>query len=252
MRGKTTGDRHGTCIEGSKHRVCLGEDAVERQHHLIAEPVELHESTAERKRALRKMLGYAPSICQVRSSSAPSSVRPSNAAAVSGYTTFISCTSSFSRFAQRIDPRSPTFATPPAVEDIALGVLAYNDVWYGGFTRNPWNLNERSSGSSAGSAAATAAGLSAASRSGRKRSDQSPRRASVGSSEVDRAALEGMRGLGMDLVEVSLPDLPYARKDWAFAIAKRSTMRKARVALARRLAIIMHAMLRDGTEFVRT
>jgi len=38
-------------------------------------------------------------------------------------------------------------------------------------------------------------------------------------------------------------------KDWAFAIAKRSTMRKARVALARRLAIIMHAMLRDGTEF---
>jgi hypothetical protein len=41
-----------------------------------------------------------------------------------------------------------------------------------------------------------------------------------------------------------------AIKDWAFAIAKRSTMRKARVALARRLAIIMHAMLRDGTEFV--
>ena len=37
-------------------------------------------------------------------------------------------------------------------------------------------------------------------------------------------------------------------KDWAFAIAKRSTMRKARVALARRLAIIMHAMLRDGTD----
>ncbi len=32
-------------------------------------------------------------------------------------------------------------------------------------------------------------------------------------------------------------------KDWAFAIASRSTMRKARVALARRLAIIMHAML---------
>ena len=38
-------------------------------------------------------------------------------------------------------------------------------------------------------------------------------------------------------------------KDWAFAIARRSTMRKARIALARRLAIIMHAMLRDGTEF---
>jgi transposase len=38
-------------------------------------------------------------------------------------------------------------------------------------------------------------------------------------------------------------------KDWALAIAKRSTMRKARIALARRLAIIMHAMLRHGTEF---
>ena len=38
-------------------------------------------------------------------------------------------------------------------------------------------------------------------------------------------------------------------KDWAFAIAKRSTMRKAKVALARRLAIIMHAMLRNETEF---
>jgi len=38
-------------------------------------------------------------------------------------------------------------------------------------------------------------------------------------------------------------------KDWALAIAKRSTMRKARIALARRLAIIVHAMLRHGTEF---
>src|ERR1700760_3291164 len=34
-------------------------------------------------------------------------------------------------------------------------------------------------------------------------------------------------------------------KDWAFAIARRSTMRKARIALARRLAtIILHALLR--------
>jgi len=42
---------------------------------------------------------------------------------------------------------------------------------------------------------------------------------------------------------------PLKLKDWAFAIAKRSTMREARIALARRLAIIMHAMLRHGTEF---
>ncbi len=40
-----------------------------------------------------------------------------------------------------------------------LGALAYNDIWYGGRTRNPWNLNEGSSGSSAGSASATAAAL---------------------------------------------------------------------------------------------
>jgi transposase len=38
-------------------------------------------------------------------------------------------------------------------------------------------------------------------------------------------------------------------KSWALAIARRSTLRQARVALARRLAIIMHAMLRHGTEF---
>ena len=42
---------------------------------------------------------------------------------------------------------------------------------------------------------------------------------------------------------------PLKQKDWAFAIAKRSTMRKARIALARRLAIIMHAMLRNRAEF---
>jgi Asp-tRNA(Asn)/Glu-tRNA(Gln) amidotransferase A subunit family amidase len=42
-----------------------------------------------------------------------------------------------------------------------VGALAYNDIWYGGWTRNPWNLNEGSSGSSAGSASATAAGLCA-------------------------------------------------------------------------------------------
>ena len=41
----------------------------------------------------------------------------------------------------------------------AVGALAYNDIWYGGRTKNPWNLNEGSSGSSAGSASATAAGL---------------------------------------------------------------------------------------------
>jgi Asp-tRNA(Asn)/Glu-tRNA(Gln) amidotransferase A subunit family amidase len=39
------------------------------------------------------------------------------------------------------------------------GALAYGDIWYGGRTRNPWNIEEGSSGSSAGSAAAVADGL---------------------------------------------------------------------------------------------
>jgi len=42
---------------------------------------------------------------------------------------------------------------------LTLGELAYNDLWFGGKTRNPWNINLGSSGSSAGSASATAAGL---------------------------------------------------------------------------------------------
>lgn len=42
---------------------------------------------------------------------------------------------------------------------LSLGALAYDNIWFGGFTRNPWNLQQGSSGSSAGSAAATVAGL---------------------------------------------------------------------------------------------
>jgi Asp-tRNA(Asn)/Glu-tRNA(Gln) amidotransferase A subunit family amidase len=45
------------------------------------------------------------------------------------------------------------------VAKLTLGALAWGDVWYGGMTRNPWNLDQGSSGSSAGSASATAAGL---------------------------------------------------------------------------------------------
>jgi transposase len=39
---------------------------------------------------------------------------------------------------------------------------------------------------------------------------------------------------------------------WAMNIAKRSGMRKAIVALARRLAVVMHRMMSDGTEFCWT
>lgn len=45
------------------------------------------------------------------------------------------------------------------VAKLTLGALAWGNVWYGGETRNPWNLEQGSSGSSAGSASATAAGL---------------------------------------------------------------------------------------------
>jgi Asp-tRNA(Asn)/Glu-tRNA(Gln) amidotransferase A subunit family amidase len=45
------------------------------------------------------------------------------------------------------------------VAKLSLGALALNDVWFGGQTKNPWNLDEGSSGSSAGPGAATAAGL---------------------------------------------------------------------------------------------
>ena len=45
------------------------------------------------------------------------------------------------------------------IAKLSLGELAMDDVWFGGQTRNPWNTNIGSGGSSAGSAAATVAGL---------------------------------------------------------------------------------------------
>jgi len=45
------------------------------------------------------------------------------------------------------------------VAKLTLGALAWGDVWYGGKTRNPWDTETGSSGSSAGSASAVAAGL---------------------------------------------------------------------------------------------
>jgi Asp-tRNA(Asn)/Glu-tRNA(Gln) amidotransferase A subunit family amidase len=45
------------------------------------------------------------------------------------------------------------------VAKLSLGAIAMGDRWYQGMTRNPWNPRLGSSGSSAGSAAATSAGL---------------------------------------------------------------------------------------------
>ncbi len=44
------------------------------------------------------------------------------------------------------------------VAKTALGALAYGDIWFGGTCRNPWSIEDGSSGSSAGSASAVAAG----------------------------------------------------------------------------------------------
>lgn len=45
------------------------------------------------------------------------------------------------------------------VAKLSMGELAMDDIWFGGQTKNPWNLKEGSNGSSAGSASATVAGL---------------------------------------------------------------------------------------------
>ncbi len=45
------------------------------------------------------------------------------------------------------------------IAKLTLGALAWGDVWFGGQTKSPWNTDEGSSGSSAGSSAAVASGL---------------------------------------------------------------------------------------------
>lgn len=45
------------------------------------------------------------------------------------------------------------------VGKFTLGALAMGDVWFGGVTKNPWNLKQGASGSSAGSGSAVSAGL---------------------------------------------------------------------------------------------
>jgi len=40
-----------------------------------------------------------------------------------------------------------------------------------------------------------------------------------------------------------------ALKAWGLRLAKRAGMKKARTALARKLAVVLHRMWRDGTQF---
>jgi Asp-tRNA(Asn)/Glu-tRNA(Gln) amidotransferase A subunit family amidase len=65
---------------------------------------------------------------------------------------------------QRIDENAYVYtklkeAGAVLIAKFTLGALAMGDYWYGGRTKNPWNLKRGSSGSSAGSSAATVAGL---------------------------------------------------------------------------------------------
>jgi Asp-tRNA(Asn)/Glu-tRNA(Gln) amidotransferase A subunit family amidase len=45
------------------------------------------------------------------------------------------------------------------IAKLTLGALAYDNIWFDGVTKNPWDISEGSSGSSAGPGSATAAGL---------------------------------------------------------------------------------------------
>ncbi len=80
--------------------------------------------------------------------------------AVAGYpTTFGSAPFAAQRFehdaavVERLDAAGAVL-----IAKVSLGELAWGDVWFGGQTRNPWKLEQGSSGSSAGSASAVAAG----------------------------------------------------------------------------------------------
>ncbi len=55
--------------------------------------------------------------------------------------------------------RKLTEAGAVLVAKLTMGALAQGDRWFGGRTRNPWNTEQGSSGSSAGPGSATAAGL---------------------------------------------------------------------------------------------
>lgn len=81
--------------------------------------------------------------------------------AVEGYPT----TWGAPQFQQQTLPRTATVAKKlesagaVLVAKLTLGALAMGDKWFGGMTRNPWNPEEGSSGSSAGPGSAVAAGL---------------------------------------------------------------------------------------------
>jgi len=82
-----------------------------------------------------------------------------------------------------------------------------------------------------------------------------PRRYQSGETDVTgRISKVGDHGVRVALYEaanvmLTRPVKGSALKDWALAVARRSGPKKAKVALARKLAVVMHRMLADGTCF---
>jgi transposase len=82
-----------------------------------------------------------------------------------------------------------------------------------------------------------------------------PSRYQSGETDVTgRISKIGDHGVRMMLYEaanvmLTRPVKGSALKDWALAVAKRAGARKAKVALARKLAVVLHRMLVDGTTF---
>lgn len=62
----------------------------------------------------------------------------------------------------------------------------------------------------------------------------------------------GVRAMLYEAANVTLchPVTGSDLKTWALAVARRAGMRKAKVALARKLAVVLHRMLRDETAFI--
>jgi transposase len=73
--------------------------------------------------------------------------------------------------------------------------------------------------------------------------DVSGRISKIGDKEVRGALYEAAH------VMLTRPTKSSRLKAWALAVAKRAGMRKAKVALARRLAVVLHRMLADGVPF---
>ena len=74
------------------------------------------------------------------------------------------------------------------------------------------------------------------------------------SGEIDvtgRISKMGDKGVRYEAAHVILttPVKGGALKSWAAKLARRAGMRKAKVALARKLAVILHRMLADGSVF---